>query len=336
MTRAKRAFVHVGLDKTGTTALQAWCARNEEQLLSEAGLLYPGEGRRWNHHIEVANHCGFGLKADVARAKRDRRRYQELRAFFFSCGEHDLLLSSEHFSYSLSDEAALSLKFMLAAYDEVHVILVLRTPADWLRSKYAEAVKWGGVARFDVFVAEHCSGRGSMSGALMFWLNGFDRGRTHVVFYDETREALVQGVLGVVDPRLAQMDSSDVGEANPSIGAADIEVMKCCSEAMNLERGVGAYEFFRFYQSQPKPERLQSLNGASHGANFSDASIALIELENQRLINFLPDKREIIEAAHQRTLSAPRAEIGPKDMDYLEQHAERVMEAFHRAGGGRE
>ncbi|MGI9601134.1 MAG: hypothetical protein ACR2QE_04570, partial [Acidimicrobiales bacterium] len=39
----KRVTLHIGLHKTGTTMLQALCARNRDAL-SDQGLLYPSTG----------------------------------------------------------------------------------------------------------------------------------------------------------------------------------------------------------------------------------------------------------------------------------------------------
>lgn len=330
MTEARKAFVHVGLDKTGTTAIQAWCAQNEALIRSTTGLYYPREGRKWGHHIGLANHCGFGLEADAARAKSARDEYRALEGFFSGYDGGDVLLSSEHFSYGFSDESALSLKFMLRAFDEIHVILVLRSPADWLRSKYAEAVKWGATLAFDRFAAENCGGRSSMARALMFFLNSFDRGRAHVLLYDEVKDDVLRHVLSVADRRFADLDTGAVDRANPSIGAADIEALRICNSAMNLGRGLSAYEFFRFYQTVPASEEFLALNGRAYGPNFSPSAVAAIELEIERLVNFLPEKRNVFNQAHAKSLSARRIEFGRPEFDLIEHRAEQTMEEFYR------
>lgn len=100
LTDDKRALVHVGPPKTGTSAIQAWLNASSDKLLKE-GIYYPDHGADKNG-VSSGN-----FEHLVSFTDNDRRGYFDDEKListvhaFNESGCHTLLLSSEHFYYYL-------------------------------------------------------------------------------------------------------------------------------------------------------------------------------------------------------------------------------------------
>ena len=55
----KVAYIHIGINKTGSTSIQRFLCDNRQQLKTE-GYLYPQTGRSKHAHHELASALGFG------------------------------------------------------------------------------------------------------------------------------------------------------------------------------------------------------------------------------------------------------------------------------------
>ena len=123
----RQAILHLGAHKTGTTALQAFLARNAD-LLSEQGFCYRPTGSRWpNHHEMVVNfHHGRSLGPKL------------LEDLIRDCGERTLLISSE-----MLIEPPMDIDRFLRCLDgyDVRTIAYIRHPGDVLISAFNEAVR---------------------------------------------------------------------------------------------------------------------------------------------------------------------------------------------------
>jgi hypothetical protein len=138
----RSCFVHVGVHKTGTTAIQRFLADNSDALAS-AGLYYPRAGRRSaefpGHHNVASELLGSatfdpsaGTLADVTeemvRARSPR-----------------VCLSSEKFAVSCQHEAALTtLREAIAATGyRPRIVIYVRAQAEYAESLYAQLVQHG-------------------------------------------------------------------------------------------------------------------------------------------------------------------------------------------------
>ena len=126
-----RLHLHIGWPKTGTTALQAFCAANGP-LLTGHGLSY---------YAARGNCCGV-----VARAIAKGAATAPLRADFLNWAAaqdgRDVLISSEGFAGS--DPEAVFSVFAADHWDSVDVIAYLRPQEAFLEGWYKQMVKWGG------------------------------------------------------------------------------------------------------------------------------------------------------------------------------------------------
>jgi hypothetical protein len=147
-----RIILHIGVEKTGTTAIQAFCAGNAAAL-RQGGVLYPG-GFANRKHAEITaavtrskdilKRRGWPTDADPAAVKADVMG--RLEAAVRRTRPEALLLSSEHLSSRIKDQAGVAaLKAMLSPLsDNFRIVVYLRRQDDLLPSLYSTIVKAGG------------------------------------------------------------------------------------------------------------------------------------------------------------------------------------------------
>lgn len=124
---AMRLWLHIGVHRTGSTALQKLLSRNRDRLLDQ-GFYYPegGENQAWL--VDRFQHDHEAAMKAVA----------EAAGAAAASGCHDLVLSSEDFS-SLQDIAPLA---ELEGRFDTRVIVYLRRQDLWLESWYNQNIKW--------------------------------------------------------------------------------------------------------------------------------------------------------------------------------------------------
>lgn len=144
----KRFVVHIGRAKTGTTALQQVLQDHSERLAT-AGLGVPTLFDRANHaelaaaYSERPGRIAARFGADTAQGQADLRR--RIRADLTALGPGTWLLTNEHLAERLRTEGEVGafLVDLTAVADEVHVIGVVRRPAEAIPSAYAESLVAG-------------------------------------------------------------------------------------------------------------------------------------------------------------------------------------------------
>lgn len=182
---ARRAFLHVGTAKSGTSFLQdLWWQQRDE--LRDRGLLLPGGGRR-DHFTAAAVVKGM---TDVLATFDDRelgswrRLVEETRAW-----PGDALLTNEHFSDSPPEAVAGALADLAGAADEVHVVLTARDLGRVLPSAWQQRVKMGARQPYRRFLATVRRGEDDQKfwryqdvpGILALWSAGIPAECAHLV-----------------------------------------------------------------------------------------------------------------------------------------------------------
>jgi hypothetical protein len=152
--RAGRIVLHIGVEKTGTTTIQTFCARNRDALRAQ-GVLYP-EGLGSNNHVALAaatgrfEHIRHIGPTEGWQHPDDQARFKvevaaKLEAAASRARGQTILLSSEHLTSRLGDPQVAALAEMLAPLAEVvDVVVYLRRQDDLLLSLYSTYIKSGG------------------------------------------------------------------------------------------------------------------------------------------------------------------------------------------------
>lgn len=140
--------LHIGVHKTGTTALQAALADARPELL-EAGVLYPG--RRPAHHGAALAMIGksWGWRGRGGEVP-DQRAFNRLAE---KAGQASgrVMISSEHFCEA--DQATAATVVERLGIDRVQVVVTLRNLAHLLPSSWQQYLKYGVRAGYEDWLA---------------------------------------------------------------------------------------------------------------------------------------------------------------------------------------
>lgn len=143
-------FIHVGIEKTGSTYLRSVICRNEK-FLRTSGISYVRAGRESGHHYWLAKALGYKYKPITVDDIKERKAIEAIKIEISNSHTEKLLLSSEHFDFNLGAENSTRLIDLFEGR-KVHVILVLRNQIDYSQSLYLEHLKWKGLHTYAEFM----------------------------------------------------------------------------------------------------------------------------------------------------------------------------------------
>lgn len=203
MLAARRCDIelHIGLAKTGTTAVQAYLAANRRVLLERHNTLFPlSLGRQLSSNLAAA--CQQSARPDDLRKKRglltpaavDRYR-EELAVRLAEEIDRErperLVISCEHFTSRLHGDAELAcLKSFLRPFmRSIRVWVYLRRQDELIRSAYTTAIRNGGTAPFRWPDAGRERPDLHFDRLIDRWTREFPEEAVHVRLYDRSRLA---------------------------------------------------------------------------------------------------------------------------------------------------
>lgn len=183
-----RLVIHLGLPKSGSTAIQRFLSGNRAAL-DELGLHWC-ESLRGPNHVQLAVACGRQInhlsKTVGVHNERDRARLRSRVARQLGAelrNRNSVLVSTEHLSSVLTTpEDVGSLANLVRGFaDDVLLVGVLRRADYWLPSAYAEAVLNNKPVEFD---AEFVRSRAPLldhQSLLRRWQDGFGADKVRLV-----------------------------------------------------------------------------------------------------------------------------------------------------------
>ena len=127
-----RVFLHIGMSKAGSTAIQRCLVRHQDAL-ARAGVCFPDAGRLETAHYEL-----FTALRDGEAARADAVA-QAMLAEAAAAGADALIVSVEGL-WLLADDAVRALAQLFDGH-EVQVVLYLRRPDTYLTSSYRQRIK---------------------------------------------------------------------------------------------------------------------------------------------------------------------------------------------------
>ena len=244
---ARRAFLHVGTAKSGTSYLQDLWWRHHDEL-RDRGLLLPGRRRR-DHFTAAALVKGMTAVVDDL-GDRDRdvwdRLVEETRAW-----PGDVLVSNEHFADSPADAAAAALSDLASAADEVHVLVTARDLGRVLPSAWQQRVKMGARMPYRKFLGSVRREDGDQKfwryqdvpAILDVWSAGVPGERVHVVVVPAPgapRDELWLRVASVLGLDVTGLDTA-AQRPNDSLGVVEAELLRRVNDAVPRDRRSLAY-----------------------------------------------------------------------------------------------
>lgn len=133
----REIILHIGMDKTGTSAIQAFLHKNRKLLLEDTGVYYPETGlwSDYSHHpyaFSLFGMNGFSIRNFV---KLSRKLDRETK------GKKTVLISSEClFKVPTRDEFNVFTSFIRRHFSSVKVIVYLRRQDLWIESRYKHSI----------------------------------------------------------------------------------------------------------------------------------------------------------------------------------------------------
>lgn len=137
-----KVFLHIGMNKTGSSAIQTYLHHNR-QVLKDTGLLWPETGRDRDgpgagYHYRLSTALGFGAGPNQAGDADERRALRvALEAEIAASEARTVVISSEYFVLRRNPE-------MLAEFFDgldTSVVVYLRRHDAWWPSLFAQAIK---------------------------------------------------------------------------------------------------------------------------------------------------------------------------------------------------
>lgn len=251
-----RLILHIGLTKTGTSAIQTYCWNNREVLLSRYKILYPVTGLFFGAGPAHYKFTWFYFK-DLEKRIKDSEILNELRGNYKSIKQlfeelmqelnninisdfpNSMIFSCENYSvinpellvsdiYEFSDKIRLS---------EIIVIIYLRRQDKWLEAAYSQHVKGGYYTDFKSFTANSLK-RNDLYywDILNRWRKAFPEAKIVPRIYDRKlfpNGNVIIDFMSVLGIKIQQTVNYNI-EANPSLSFASILALRKINEKFNL------------------------------------------------------------------------------------------------------
>jgi hypothetical protein len=320
----KDLIFHIGLPKTGSTAIQAFLARNMD-ILHEHGISYPFI----SEEIASAGGASEGnaLHEFVRLTKQDAIAllYEDRAPTFFAKMVETAIEQSEHPTILISGEE-LSALTLLAHFEElskhhrVRIIAYVRDPYDIVCSSWKQQVKVSGESRsFAAFVKdmEKFPGRVSINRLAEFVRSGLD---VTALSYDSCRSDLIASFLEAIGVRAPlERLSGFVGKThNPSLSFEEASLVVMAYTCGDLDFA---------------PHLLASFH--KRAAPFKDPVIWEVD---QQIRTILRDDIETLNALlkpDQRLRVASRKGISLSDLAISHENVGLLLKVLSDAGGKR-
>jgi hypothetical protein len=229
-------LLHIGLAKTGTTALQSAARARRAELLAH-GVRYPGTGL--NHREAVAALMGrrWGWKGPGASVP-PLRHWERLLAEVESETERRVWISHE---FAAESDDATAQRFVDALGERLHVVVTLRPYGSLLTSSWQQYLKTGLTLTFerwlqavladppDTSVTETFHRRSDQGGVVQRWADAAGPERVTAVVVDKAAPTRLtdafEALLDLPDGFL--VDESLGGlQANRSLSAQESELLR--------------------------------------------------------------------------------------------------------------
>ncbi|MCG6883756.1 MAG: hypothetical protein LJE62_08395 [Silicimonas sp.] len=190
MQPPRTAYVHIGVPKTGSTAIQAAFSAARDRLRSE-GYHYLAGDRNHGERLALAfwdrpdalHLAGLRWKDGSAAEQYIEATRAELASEIEENSTRHLILCGEDLSGFRPSEVARLHDFLGARFDRVRVVAFLRDPLDWATSASQQATQWSGDTLDMLFDAPRLPGYQTRLGP---WIAELGRESMDVLAYDKS------------------------------------------------------------------------------------------------------------------------------------------------------
>lgn len=247
-------YLHIGMPKTGTTAIQRFLFENHSVLLEQQGCLYPDHSMGWYQHVPLVKAIVTPIfpKAIFNKAIADIEDKAWLEGLTHQYREKDcskIIVSSEFLwaspamqthlkfhgdteeNFDLIENVVAKTRDTFSAFSEVKIIVYLRRQDTWLESFFNQQIKAGAVipAEDDALEVKNYL---LYAKNLKIWRNHFGRENVIVKFYEQAADIVGHFCsatgLEIDGLHVRRNDESEV--INPSLSPRAIKIMRMAIE----------------------------------------------------------------------------------------------------------
>lgn len=301
-----KAFLHIGTEKTGTTTIQHFLAKNRENLLRQ-GYLYPSSPGKITHTKlvlfaleatkiqDIHKLHGFTTpeKVKLFKTKFKPKLIKEIK----SIDVDKVIFSSEHCSSRLiSKEQIKELKTLLdEVFEDIEIIIYLRRQDKFLSSSYSTAIKAGATFPFKIPSQEIIENRYNYYNLIRKFASIFGDNKIRVRLFESTEMLegnLIKDFLNLLDLKLDNSYES-VENLNTSLDVYCLEYIRL----MTLLLG----KFGEIQKTRYRNKLLTKLEEYSHQDSRKKATILSEEMARNFMLNFDESNKKIAEMYLHRT-----------------------------------
>jgi hypothetical protein len=229
-------ILHIGLMKTGTTALQEGLSSMRGIIVKE-GVIYPASNTFQSRHVQLVWSCVVDLLGAYARSKysgiKTQQALLEIQNEVTSANARTCIISAEDFSLFNPSRFRPIIEHMGVSYK---VVVYLRPQHEMIESMYKQLVKGAGIKDdLDDFVSKAISNRRAGATPLDYqkflseWSEATDSNRIIVRTYGESaRNDIVRDFLETVGLRIP--GGIIQSRANTSIEGPYIQFLRSVNE----------------------------------------------------------------------------------------------------------
>ncbi|ACB50685.1 hypothetical protein cce_1335 [Crocosphaera subtropica ATCC 51142] len=242
-----KAFLHIGTEKTGTTTIQSFLAKNRQSLLDK-DYLYPESPGKTNHFglaifSSNSNRCAsiyqFLQLDTLEKVIQFKTKFPHILAQELTLSNcNKVIFSSEHCSSRLIDEQDIErLKNVLDTFfDDIEVIIYLRRQDKFLASSYSTAVRSGRTEKFKIPSKTTIEIRYNYYNILNKFANVFGKNKITVRIFESSQMIegdLIQDFMNIIG---LKMDNSylSVSNLNTSLDVYSLEYIRLLNK--NLKK----------------------------------------------------------------------------------------------------
>jgi hypothetical protein len=233
---AHTLYLHIGIQKTGSSAIQNVCMANQERL-KRAGILFPSAGFKWGPQRGPTATAGH-LRLLRFMKRPDRlRRYREARALLdeIEAAQCDtIVISSEVFSAPGKHKLVAGLEWFMTHGFDAKIVAYLRRQDVWLDSFYRQLLKRDGWIQGETRSIEEfwrSEGRDWLDyrSRLRPWVDAVGPENATIRSYGDAQDrgGVVRDFLAAVGADASYVDMSRAGETyNPSVPASAADFLR--------------------------------------------------------------------------------------------------------------
>ena len=231
---SRTVFLHIGIHKTGTSAVQNVCRANRRELL-QAGILFPNAGfikTRTAKSTATSGHNGLTGFLKAPNAKRLSAAGSAFLREIESNSWDRLVLSSEVLSAPHNRGASECVAWFRQQALQVKLIVYLRRQDRWLDSFYRERLTWIRPRYRDArSIEEFWQTEGddwlNYKARIGPWVAAAGRENAEIRSYDDLEGGVVGDFLGIIGVDPSRLDLGQrVAVHNPSIPPTAAELIR--------------------------------------------------------------------------------------------------------------